>query len=121
MTRSWLRPCTAKTMTLTEAAWLAGFFDGEGSLTSFLAGRNRKYPSWVISVPNTYKAALDRCVEYTGVGKVNVKKVKAKHKPAWCWRVNCQRDIEAVCRQMLPFLIIKRKTVEAFLASWIDA
>jgi hypothetical protein len=120
MTRSWLRPCGANTMTLTEAAWLAGFFDGEGSLSRYMSGRNRNYPSWVISVPNTNLAALKRCAAYTGAGRINPKKVKPRHQPQWQWRVDRQRDIEAVCRQMLPYLIIKRRAVESFLSEWID-
>lgn len=61
--------CSTRWMSATEAAWLAGFFDGEGSLSMYLGGRTRKNHCWVLSLGNTDTSALHRCIAYTGVGK----------------------------------------------------
>lgn len=115
MARRWLLPRLAKQMSLTEAAWLAGFFDGEGSLS--------QCPPWQLTLANTNKASVDRCQTYTGAGSVKLVKsytAPAHWSPKWVWKITRQRDIEAVCRQMLPYLIIKRRVVEAFLSVWTD-
>jgi hypothetical protein len=118
MSRSWLKPCSTKEMPSAEAAWLAGFFDGEGSVTVYLAGRNRAYPTYIISIPNTHKGSLDRCVEITGVGKVVSKNMKNKpdhYKQQWQWQVQSQRNIASVCLQMLPYCCIKQDKIRECL------
>lgn len=110
-------------MTREEAAWLAGFFDGEGSLSPYNGGRNKHYPCWVISIPNTNKDSIDHCKTIAGSGIISLKSDKSRkahHKPIWQWRVNAQRDIASLCQQMLPYLIIKKGRVSEFLAEWED-
>jgi hypothetical protein len=119
----WLKPTTARQMSLTEAAWIAGFFDGEGSIGQYLAGRGKKHPTWFLSIPNTHFGSLDYCQRITGVGRINDKNSKSRpvhHQPQRMWRVDRQRDIAQICRQMLPYLVIKRDRVEAFLMMWVD-
>lgn len=106
-------------MTLTEAAWLAGFFDGEGSLSCHRGGNGGKYICWTLTLVNTSHAAIQVCRRYTGgVGIVTDKSKYRRlshHKKIWEWRVNVQNDIEAIVLQMLPYLIIKRQKAEEFL------
>lgn len=119
----WLKPCTVRQMSLTEAAWLAGFFDGEGSLSQFMGGRSKRHPTWILAIGNTSVAALEQCVRVTGVGRVNGKSMRARpdhYKPQHQWRITRQRDIAEICRQMLPFLVIKRAAAETYLMSWVD-
>ena len=120
--RIWLKPKKARDMTVAEAAWLAGFFDGEGSLAPYLV--RGLYPSWKMSISNTNVDALNHCVAITGAGRVNPKKQRkpllGNRKPQWVWNVDAQRDIEAICRQMRPYLTIKLKSVASFLETWTD-
>ena len=119
----WLKPCAVRQMSLTEAAWLAGFFDGEGSLCHFMGGRDKRHPTWILTISNTHLGSLEQCVKFSGAGSLNAKSMKARpahHKPQHQWRVVRQRDIAEVCRQMLPFLVIKRAAAESYLMSWID-
>jgi hypothetical protein len=50
----WLKPVTAKTMASTDAAWLAGFFDDEGSFGRYRGSRG--YGNWILSIANTHIA-----------------------------------------------------------------
>lgn len=108
-------------MSTTEKAWLAGFIDGEGSIGFYLAGRNRTYPAWYISVPNTHKGSLDYCKIITGTGTVVKKKAATERtKEQFQWRVNPQREIAAILKQIFPYLVIKRAQAEKFLNSFVD-
>ncbi len=119
--RSWLKPSGVVPIKDTDAAWLAGFFDGEGSLCCYLGGRNREYRSWFISVPNTNKDSLLRCQKITGVGAILTKRRnKPHHKQSWVWRVNAQRDILAIMRALLPHLTIKKKKAAEYLNAFVD-
>ena len=104
-------------MTSEEAAWLAGFIDGEGTISSYMAGKNRAYKTWVISVPNTHRGSLDRCQEITGVGSVVMKKeAHGNRRTQYQWRVNPKQDVASILDQILPYLIVKREQAEACLA-----
>lgn len=118
--RSWLKPCTVIHMSETDAAWLAGFFDGEGTLCQCLSGNGRK--SWKISLPNTCLEAVQKCRELTGAGTVVKRKARTPGhwKDQWRWSVNSQRNIAAICRQMTPYLVVKRDAVSAFLTQFND-
>jgi len=108
-------------MTTPEAAWLAGLFDGEGSLSSAMAGRRRQYKSWLLSLPNTHLPTIERCVELTGVGRIQAKPIpKLGKKPQWAWCVTRQREIASICQQLRPYLITKAERVGCFLDEWVD-
>jgi hypothetical protein len=121
MTRSWLAESTTRVMTTEEAAWLAGFFDGEGSLTLYMGGRGKKHPAWTLSVPNTHYGSLKKCAAITGAGNI-VHKYYAteKRKEQWTWTVHKQRNIASILRQMFPFLTVKKARAEEFFSVWSD-
>jgi hypothetical protein len=110
-------------MSELDAAWFAGFFDGEGALcqcTSRLIGKK----CWRISVSNTHLGALQRCQSITGAGKISEKRyITPKpdhHKQQWFWQVHAQRDIAIIVRQIAPYLTVKKEKVEQFLSAWVD-
>lgn len=113
--KPYLHPNNTRNMSATEAAWLAGFFDGEGSLCCYLA--RKRFPNWVLSVPNTSLETLEhiRCI--TGVGGIG-KKYEAhdNYKAQWTWSIGSRLNVVSLCRQMLPYLVLKKKTVEEFLS-----
>lgn len=119
--RSWLKDSKVRQMSATEAAWLAGFFDGEGSLCEYKSGREGKYRSWRLTIPNTHKGSLDQCVAFTSVGSVRQKtRAIGNRQCSWEWPITAQREIVDICKQMLPYLVIKKPVVESFLAGWKD-
>lgn len=90
-----------------EATWLAGLFDGEGSVI-FPKGR----PSSVrITISNTNLDLLNRVEEVTGTGRIIIASRVAnnpKHKQAYWWQ-SYGNQARSLLRQMLPWLIVKRE------------
>jgi hypothetical protein len=106
-------------MTKQEAAWFAGFFDGEGSIGLYRRSNGKR--GWRFSVPNVFRPALVQCKKLTGVGKIKAKYVAHDNiQDQFEWYLYAQRDIAAICKQILPFLTVKRKKVKAFLKQWKD-
>lgn len=113
--RARLSSCRVREMSPIEAAWLAGFIDGEGTISSYMGGRKRQFVSWLISVPNTSRSSLEYCQKITGTGSVLVKPIgREKRQPCHQWRVYRKRDIASVCRQILPHAVIKAPQIAAF-------
>lgn len=106
-------------MSRVEAAWLAGFFDGEGSITRYMGGRNKAYECVVLSISNTHLGSLKWTKKITGTGTVYLKcKATKTHKTQYTWRLNSQRNVVDICQQMLPYLVIKRAKINKFLKEW---
>jgi hypothetical protein len=118
--RIWLKPKNTRRMTETEAAWLAGFFDGEGSLNCYVR-KDKGSEGWRLAIANTNIEALEKCQILTGAGKVRTKpRYKAHYKPQWDWYVYSQRDIADILRQLLPYLVVKKALANSFLEQWVD-
>lgn len=113
---------TVRDMSVADAAWLAGFFDGEGSLTMYMAGRNKQYPTWNLSLPNTHLGSLERCREISGAGSIceKTRVYRPNCKRLWVWQVQSQRNIAAIVTHMYPYLTIKKGKAGEFLARWSD-
>lgn len=105
-----LSPCTTKIILPTEAAWLAGFFDGEGTVSSYLGGRNKAYETWTLVIGNTHRESILRCQEITGAGLICEKKRYVEHyKRIWMWQVQSQLNVRSITEQMFPYLIVKKE------------
>jgi len=119
--RSWLNAVKARRMSPTEAAWFAGFFDGEGTLASYLGGRGRKHLCWGLQIPNTDLCSLEHCKRITGAGNIQLKhRADGRKKDQWVFRITAQRDLVVVLSQVREYLVIKKDGVTDFLASWQD-
>ena len=77
----------------TDKAYIAGLFDGEGSVSYKQYMRQRKgkskaYPTWQIrlEVAMTDESLLVWLHEVLGVGTVGPRKVKPGRKKQWRWR-----------------------------------
>lgn len=102
----------AKMLLATDAAYLAGFIDGEGSI--MLYGRRDKV-ALKLSISNTSKPVLDWVEDITGVGKVMLHR-KADHRirTTWMYQSNSEAA-ESVIEQILPYLIIKKEQAKLAL------
>lgn len=97
-------------MSETDAAWLAGFFDGEGSIFVYKGGRGGKYDCYAISLPNTNFDSIEHCFNITGVGLISKKTKRIDHhKQQFQWRVNVQKDILRVLKRLAPYLVVKKQ------------
>jgi hypothetical protein len=107
-------------LSVQEAAWLAGFMDGEGTLTIGRATRSESRSGFsyeaLMVVSNTEYDVLVGIVDMCGGGKVqrsNVKKA-AHHKDGFraIWSAN---EIRRLLPQIRPFLRVKGKQADILL------
>ena len=97
----------------TDAAYIAGLFDGEGSVSykQYMRKKphNKKaYPNWQIrmEISMTVKSVLNWLHLTLGVGTLNVKKYKSAYTKGWKkqWRWRCShRDAFYVCLLIQPY------------------
>jgi LAGLIDADG endonuclease len=98
-----------------DAAYIAGFFDGEGCINVIHSNRANGKGSFrlVLYFTNTHLPVLTWLREVIGTGSINPKwRKKPTHKSAWelkiCARRNCRILLEAI----LPYSKIKRDRIE---------
>lgn len=107
-------------MSDVECAWLAGLFDGEGSIVELKRGATQINKGWRIQITNTCTALLDRVDEVTGVHARVTKRRKVpnpKHAQAYDWQCY-STTAAAILVQMLPYLIVKRARALLVLAQY---
>ena len=97
----------------TDAAYIAGLFDGEGhvSYKQYMRQRkhhNKPYPTWQIrlEISMTDEAVLKWIHNILKVGTVGPKKVRPGRLPQWRWRCS-HRDALAVANEIIPFARVK--------------
>jgi hypothetical protein len=93
-----------------QIAWVAGFFEGEGSATLGVTGA-RTY-SRRLSISNTERDVLDRAMRILGAGQVEV--VSARSNPAHYkvglrWATANWVSVERIANEMYPFLGARRR------------
>ena len=112
-------------MKQTDVAYIAGLFDGEGSITYKQYMRKRKgqkkaYPTWSIrmEMAMTEKSALILVQGILKVGTINEKRYRSKYAKGWKkqWRWQCQyRDAYYVSRLIFPFAHVKLAGVQKII------
>ena len=98
-------------MTEAEAAYIAGLFDGEGTITYKKYKEKKKngtYDCWRISmeIAMTDKSVLVWLTDVLGCGTLNKKPRKNGHKMQYRWRC-VFRDAFHVCCILFPFAHVK--------------
>ena len=109
----------------SDIAYIAGLFDGEGSISYKQYMRKRKhqkkaYPTWSIrmEIAMTDKSVLIWLHEILGVGTVNPKRYKTKYTVGWKkqWRWRCQfRDAYYVARLLWPYVHVKLPGIQKII------
>lgn len=105
---------TVRAMSDTEAAWLAGLFDGEGSII-FPKGRNRA--SVRLTISNTHLGLLEHVLEVVEAGSIMSREKYRRsdhHKIPYQWQCYGQ-NARDVLHAMLPWLIAKKEKAEEVL------
>lgn len=91
-------------------AYIAGFFDGEGSIS-----HNGK--GYRVTIPQTSLPVLKAIQQHARVGHViAVSKRKEHWRDAWVYYVAKQSDVESFLRSCCPYLIVKQKKTKDVLA-----
>ena len=103
-------------MTEAEAAYIAGLFDGEGTIT-YKKYKEKKtkgtYDCWRISmeIAMTDKSVLVWLTDVLGCGTLNKKPRKNGHKMQYRWRC-VFRDAFHVCCILFPFAHVKLAKIQ---------
>ena len=92
---------------VSELAWAAGFFDGEG--TVYCRTRHQKYKYVNAEVAQRDRRPLDRFCAAVGLGKVIDRKGRGNTKPHYMWVCYTQEDIKTVFEKLWPFLSDPKK------------
>jgi hypothetical protein len=85
-----------------EIGYLAGLFDGEGSLSRLKASGH-----WVVQIAMTHEPTM----QYLGSlgGTLRPRGVLGNRKPCWGWRVMASNEVIEFLRLVLPYLRVKRQ------------
>lgn len=90
-------------------SYIAGFFDGEGTVYS----NNDKIN---VSIPQTNFEVLNEIVKFCGVGNVyKTKKIEDHHKDAWVLRIAKREDVLAFLENIVGFTILKKQIITSFI------
>ena len=99
-----------------DIAYIAGLFDGEGSVTCKKYKEKKKsgtYDCWRISIEisMTDRNVIELVHETLMVGTVKSKKVPKGMRPQWRWRCTF-RDCLQVCKKLWPYATVKLAAIE---------
>lgn len=92
-----------RAMAVTDAAYLAGLIDGEGTVT-LVRRHSRENRRICLSICNTGQDLLEFAKRATGVGHISRRKCSsARHSPAFTWAV-WGRQALGILRQCHPWM-----------------
>jgi len=92
----------------TDAAWLAGYIDGDGCIT--ISGRMAQP---VLHIDSCDMELLERVVSLCGGFIVTKKKYKDHHRQAYTWRVKGSTRIADILIEVRPYMSCKFKIERA--------
>ncbi len=109
-------------LTIADAAYIAGLFDGEGTVGYYNASQSSKnrpgYFHASINITNTDPRPLVWIAEVTGIGKVSLLKMSdasGRRRPAYQWQVGKRHEVIAFLVAVRPYLKIKHDQVDILL------
>jgi hypothetical protein len=94
---------TTNRLAITDAAYIAGLLDGEGTVT--LSRRHRgDGRQLVVSIANTERRLVEFVLARVGAGKITRKRVAVVHYTPSCTYSISNRQALTLLQQLLPFL-----------------
>lgn len=104
----------------TEASYLAGLVDGEGTVTLTKREKNAQR-TLTITIANTERVLLEYSLNVIGAGVISSKRVqKINHAPSFVYKITGRQAL-SVLQQILPFLCsYKKERAEFALAEYIN-
>lgn len=109
-------PRTLRELEPNHAAWVAGMFEGEGSITS------RGGAALILTLTSTDRDVLEQLVDWTGVGHIYEQRWKRQPehwKPRWQWAVGAAAEVLHVVDAISPYLLARRsEQVSTALAAY---
>jgi len=92
--------------------YIAGFFDGEGSV---VRRKDESRDTYILSICNTNLEILEKIRDFMGCGRIFVdkrSKQNPKHSTRYQLRINAYKDVIRVASKIAPFSFIKRELLE---------
>ena len=116
-----LKERAAMPLTVAEAAWIAGFIDGEGTIAIYhRLGKHEHGFHPRVSVANTDMRAINRLVELIGAGYRTTRDRNPRHKIGHQWQTTNMAVIRALLAAIRPHLILKGEQADLVL-EYIEA
>lgn len=98
-------PC--KDLSDSDAGYIAGFMDGEGSIVLFL--RANGSVGLILDLSNVVRAPIDWMIETTGAGYLaSTRRRSEQHQTCYSWRVGGDAA-ESLLRKIAPMLKVKQR------------
>lgn len=92
-----------KLLSAVDAAYLAGFIDGEGTVTLTRKHKNENR-QLAVTISNTERQILEFCLKAIGAGKItNKRTTKSHHTPSFTYAIY-NRQALALLKQIEPYL-----------------
>ena len=103
----------------SEAAYIAGLIDGEGTISLTRKHRNENR-QLVVSISNNERCLLEYVLNTSGVGKITSKKTyQVQHKPGFAYSIT-NRQALSLLEQIVNYLqSYKKSRAELVLAEYI--
>ena len=89
---------------LSDIAYIAGLFDGDGAIHK---PRKVHWFNYMISVTNTHKETVDWLSGFGG-SVIAVKKRRFHKRQQYVWRIMNKKGVISFLQDVLPYLIIKK-------------
>lgn len=102
-------------LTETEKAYLAGLFDGEGTI-GYYCKLKVGYHTASLAIYNTDARVMTWIKERIDFGGIYLNK-GGKHK-AWQWQLNSKAQIQEFLTAIRPYLVIKADQVDLLFSLW---
>lgn len=92
-----------RSLAQTDAAYIGGLVDGEGTVTLFRRHRSENR-QLVISISNTERPLLEYVLDSVGAGKITGKRTyQSHHTPSYTYTIS-NRQALALLNQIFPYL-----------------
>jgi len=110
------QPLNIEELSLVEAAYIAGFLDGEGTISlnkSHTYDEKRRTTYHLrVRITNTFPGIIDWIAQKVGHGNVYIKKTYCDaNKQAWEWSLSGIRAVKLL-EQLYPYLKVKKLQAE---------
>ena len=113
------RPNRGRALDPTEAAWLAGLIDGDGTIALSRRHKN-EHRQLEVSIANTDFALLEHVKSIVGMGRITRKRTVARnHTPSGVYQIS-NRQALSLLNQIYPYLrTYKAKRANLVLENYI--
>lgn len=107
-------------VTPSEVAWVAGLFEGEGTLYSYREKRGGRLMYWHLNIRMTDEDVIRKAHELTGVGTFSRidKPYQRSIKLLYKWSVTSRLQLAALLPQLLPHMGERRAAKMRECLAW---